>query len=102
MCAATGFEAVCVSAIFKHSVVEDPTWAAEFVVEIKEQSKPYRVEPAMKKWLACNGKGRLLSIALPDCGPLTGDRRRGQELPVVGNRAFWVWPLAVDVKAARR
>jgi len=56
--AATLFEAVCrASAVFRHSVVEDPTWAAEFVVEIVEQPKSYRVKTAeMKKWLARNGK----------------------------------------------
>jgi hypothetical protein len=38
--ATTVFEAACrASAIFKHSVVEDPTWAAEFVVEVKEQPR---------------------------------------------------------------
>ena len=55
--AATVYEAVCrASAIFKHSVVEDPTWAAEFIVEIKEQPKLYRVKTEqMKKWLRRNG-----------------------------------------------
>jgi predicted TIM-barrel fold metal-dependent hydrolase len=56
--AASVYEAVCrASSIFKHSVVEDPTWAVEFVVEIREQSKSYRVKPdQMKKWLARNGR----------------------------------------------
>jgi hypothetical protein len=56
--AATVFEAVCrASAIFKHSVVEDPTWAAEFIVEIREQPKLYRVKTdQMKKWLSRNGR----------------------------------------------
>src|SRR3984893_15701617 len=56
--AATVFEAVCrASAIFKHSVVEDPTWAAEFVVEVVDKPKAYRVKPdAMKKWLARSGR----------------------------------------------
>jgi hypothetical protein len=55
--AATVYEAVCrASAIFKHSVVEDPTWAAEFTVEIKEQPKLYRVKTdQMKKWPNRNG-----------------------------------------------
>ena len=55
--AATVYEAVCrASAIFKHSVVEDPTWAAEFIVEIREQPKLYRVKTNhMKKWLSRNG-----------------------------------------------
>jgi hypothetical protein len=40
----------------QHSVVEDPTWAAEFIVEIKEQPKLYRVKTEqMKKWLRRNG-----------------------------------------------
>ena len=56
--AATVYEAVCrASAIFKHSVVEDPTWAAEFVVEVVDKPKAYRVKPdAMKKWLARSGR----------------------------------------------
>jgi hypothetical protein len=56
--AATVFEAVCrASSIFKCSVVEDPTWAAEFIVEVKEQPKLYRVKTEeMKKWLARNGR----------------------------------------------
>jgi hypothetical protein len=56
--AATVFEAVCrASAIFKHSVVEDPTWAAEFIVEVKEQPKLYRVKTdEMRKWLARHGR----------------------------------------------
>jgi hypothetical protein len=56
--AATVYEAVCrASAIFKHSAVEDPTWAAEFVVEIREEPKLYRVKTEeMKKWLARNGR----------------------------------------------
>jgi hypothetical protein len=55
--AGTVSEAVCrASAIFKHSVVEDPTWAAEFIVEIKEQPKRYRVKTdQMKQWLSRNG-----------------------------------------------
>jgi hypothetical protein len=55
--AATVYEAVCrASAIFKYSVVEDPSWAVEFIVEIREQPKQYRVKPeAMKKWLSRNG-----------------------------------------------
>jgi hypothetical protein len=55
--AASVFEAVCrASAIFKHSVVEDPTWAAEFVVEVLDKPKLYRVKTEeMKKWLARNG-----------------------------------------------
>jgi hypothetical protein len=41
--AATIFEAVCRAAsIFKHSVVEDPTWAAEFFVEVMEKPNTYR------------------------------------------------------------
>jgi hypothetical protein len=57
--AATVYEAVCrASAIFKHSVVEDPTWSAEFFVEIKAQAKLYRVKTdQMKKWLNRNGSG---------------------------------------------
>jgi hypothetical protein len=56
--AATVFEAVCrASAIFKHSVVEDPTWAAEFVVEIVDKPKAFRVKTEeMKKWLARSGR----------------------------------------------
>jgi hypothetical protein len=56
--AATVFEAVCrASAIFKRSVIEDPTCAAEFVVEIREEPKQYRVKTEeMKKWLARNGR----------------------------------------------
>jgi hypothetical protein len=52
------FEAVCrASAIFKHSVVEDPTWAAEFVVFVVEKPNTYRVKTEeMKKWLARNGR----------------------------------------------
>jgi hypothetical protein len=56
--AATVFEAVCrASSIFKHSVVEDPTWAAEFIVEVKEQPKLYRVKTQeMRKSLARGGR----------------------------------------------
>ncbi len=56
--AATVFEAVCrASAIFKHSVVEDPTWAAEFVVEVVDKPKAFRVKTEeLKKWLARNGR----------------------------------------------
>jgi hypothetical protein len=56
--AASVFEAVCrASAIFKHSVVEDPTWAAEFVVSVMEKPKTYRVKTEeMKRWLARNGR----------------------------------------------
>src|SRR5580704_10185372 len=56
--AATVFEAVCrASAIFKHSVVEDPTWAAEFVVSVVEKPNTYRVKTEeLKKWLARNGR----------------------------------------------
>jgi hypothetical protein len=56
--AATVFEAVCrASAIFKHSVVEDPTWAAEFVVEVVDKPKAFRVKTEeMKKWLARSGR----------------------------------------------
>ena len=56
--AATVFEAVCrASAIFKHSVVEDPTWAAEFVVSVVEKPNTYRVKTAeLKKWLNRNGR----------------------------------------------
>jgi hypothetical protein len=42
---------------FKHSVVEDPTWAVEFVVQVVEKPNVYPVKTAeMKKWLARNGK----------------------------------------------
>jgi len=45
------------AAIFNHSVVEDPTWAAEFIVEIKEQPKTCRVTmEEMKKWLSRMGE----------------------------------------------
>jgi hypothetical protein len=56
--AATVFEAVCrATANFKHSVVEDPTWAAEFVVEIVDKPKAFRVKTEeMKKWLARSGR----------------------------------------------
>jgi hypothetical protein len=56
--AATVFEAVCrAAAIFKHSVVEDPTWAAEFVVEVVDKPKAFRVKTEeMKKWLARSGR----------------------------------------------
>jgi hypothetical protein len=47
--AATVFEAVCrASAIFKHSVMEDPTWAAEFVVAVLEKPNTYRVKTVNK------------------------------------------------------
>jgi hypothetical protein len=56
--ASTVFEAVCrASAIFKHSVVEDPTWAAEFIVEVREQPKLYRVKTEeMRRWLSSSGR----------------------------------------------
>jgi hypothetical protein len=43
--AATVFKAVCrASAIFKRSVVEDPTWAAEFVVSVVQKPNTFRVK----------------------------------------------------------
>jgi hypothetical protein len=56
--AASVFEAVCrASAIFKHSVVEDPTWATEFVVEVVDKPKAFRVKTEeMKKWLVRSGR----------------------------------------------
>jgi hypothetical protein len=75
--AATVFEAVCrASAIFKRSVAEDPTWAAEFVVEVQERPKLYRVKTeGMKKWLVRNGNSprdlmarKRLSEMLAGCG----------------------------------
>jgi hypothetical protein len=56
--AAAVFEAVCrASAIFKHSVVEDPTWAAEFVVAVVEKPNIYRVKTVeLKKWLNRNAR----------------------------------------------
>jgi hypothetical protein len=54
--ASTVYEAVCrASAIFKHSVAEDPTWTAEFLVEVLAQ-KSYRVKPeTLRRWLARSG-----------------------------------------------
>jgi hypothetical protein len=43
--------------IFKYSVVEDPTWAAGFVVEVLDKPNTYRVRTEeMNKWLARNGR----------------------------------------------
>jgi hypothetical protein len=56
--AMTVFEAVCrASGMFKHSVVEDPAWAAEYVVEVVEKPNMYRVKTAeLKKWLERSGR----------------------------------------------
>jgi hypothetical protein len=56
--AASVFEAVCrAAASFKHSVVEDPTWTAEFVVEVVDKPKTYRVKPeALHQWLSRHGR----------------------------------------------
>jgi hypothetical protein len=53
--AGTVFEAICrASVIFKNSVVEDPTWAAEFVVEVVDKPKAFRVNcesvPMLPAW----------------------------------------------------
>jgi hypothetical protein len=54
--ASTVYEAVCrASAIFRHAVVEDPTWTAEFLVEVLAQ-KSYRIKPeTLRHWLARSG-----------------------------------------------
>jgi hypothetical protein len=54
--ASSVYEAVCrASAIFKNSVVEDPTWTAEFLVEVLAQ-KTYHVRPeTMRRWLDRSG-----------------------------------------------